>query len=275
MKLSTWEDLGVVVRGGEEEQRGRCPKCGRGDRDKKTFGFNVVNGKFGCFRCHFTGRLGTDTRNVTPIAAPARQQKFTTLSDYGRKIWESCYPPHGIALDYLESRCCVIPPRDGDLRYHPSLKHPSGYVGPALVALVTHAVTGEPLTLHRTWITSTGKAAVKPPRLLLAGHNKLNGVIRLWPDDAVITGLGVAEGIETALCAAHGFQPVWSCIDSGNLTKLPLLNGISSLVIFADHDPAGISASNTSGQRWADAGRDVVIAMSERAGFDIADEVAA
>jgi len=35
-------------------------------------------------------------------------------------------------------------------------QNPSGYVGPALVAPVTDALTRTPMTLHRTWIKADG-----------------------------------------------------------------------------------------------------------------------
>lgn len=101
------------------------------------------------------------------------------------------------------------------------------------------------------------------------------GVIRVWPNEAVTRGLGIGEGIETALAAAHAFTPVWSVIDAGHMSKFPVLDGIESLVIFADHDDAGIKAARTCAQRWADAGRDVRIVLPEQAGTDIADMVAA
>lgn len=175
------------------------------------------------------------------------------------------------ARQYLEARGCAIPPLDGDLRCTESLRHPSGYVGPALVALVTDAITREPLTLHRTWIRADGtKADVNPPRLLLGKHRKQGGVIRLWPDDAVTTGLAIAEGIETALAVATAYTPVWSCIDAGNMAAFPVLDGIECLLIVADHDDAGMRAGNECASRWARAGREVRLAIPPK-GMDAAD----
>jgi hypothetical protein len=161
------------------------------------------------------------------------------------------------------------------LKWHPALRHPvTGYVGPALVGLVTHVVTRVPMSLHRTWIRPDGrKADVDQPRLLLGGHTKAEGVIRLWSDEAVTYGLGVAEGIETALSLAHGFTPVWACIDAGNLSTLPVLEGIETLTIAADFDPAGIAAARQCAKRWRDAGRQARIVMADRFGDDLNDEV--
>jgi hypothetical protein len=126
------------------------------------------------------------------------------------------------------------------------------------------------MTLHRTWIRADGsKAPVVPPRMLLGSHRKAGGVIRLWPDEEVTSGLGVAEGIETALSLAHAFTPVWACIDSGNLAALPVLAGIESLLIAADHDPAGLRAAEACGKRWAIAGREAWIVQSDAPGDDL------
>jgi len=194
----------------------------------------------------------------TAQAVPNVQTEPQGLSDWAQRLWDhECKPLYSAALDYLKYRHCAIPPEDGDLRYHPALKHPSGYVGPCLVALITAVRTQKPLSLHRTWITPTGKASVEPARMLLKDHPIKNGVIRLWPDDHVNALLGIAEGIETALSLAWAPMPTWATIDAGHLGKFPVLNGIGTLVIAQDNDVAGIAASATCAARWAAAGRDV------------------
>lgn len=248
-----------------------CPACGRSPKDK-TLGVTVDaagRGVAHCFRCSFTESHrpeGGRRHHRAPAAPPPRvttTAKFNTLSDYGRAVWrEQCHPilPGTIAADYLLARRCVLPPVEGHLRWHPALRHPSGYVGPALVGLVTDVVTRQFMSLHRTWIQADGrKADVDPPRLLQGRHRKAGGCIRLWPDEAVTTGLAVAEGIETALSLAHGYAPVWSLIDAGNLAALPVLGGVEVLVIGADNDVAGIKAADELARRWVAAGREVIV----------------
>jgi len=247
--------------------RVRCPACGRGERDK-TLGLTIEadgKGVAHCFRCSFTEsyrpKAGAHvSMPSTPRIKAVTAQKHQALSDYGRDLWHDCKPLCGAAVSYLTARHCQIPPADGDLRCHPALKHPSGFVGPALVGRITDALTRQPLSLHRTWIQADGrKADVDAPRLLLGGHRKQGGVIRLWPDEAVTTGLGIAEGIETALSLAWAHAPVWACIDAGNLAALVYLPGIECLVIGADNDPAGGAAARACAQRWADAGAEVLV----------------
>lgn len=256
------------------EHRLTCPSCGRSPKDR-TFGVTVEPGGAAvghCFRCEHVESYRPDCMSMhrpgtainRPVAAPKRE----TLSKYGLDLFAACTGLRGTAGgEYLLARGCVIPPVDGDLRFHPALKHPaSDQIGPALVALVTHAVTRVPRTLHRTWIRADGrKADCDRPRMLLGGHEKEYGLIRLWPDETVTTGLGIAEGIETALSLAHAFTPVWSCIDAGNLAAFPLLEGIEALTVSADNDAdgKGIASANACADRWAEAGREVRVVLPQ------------
>lgn len=263
----------------EAPGRQPCPQCGRGPADK-TCGVTVDErgGVAHCFRCGHVQVLHAKNRSPVrlarppqPIHPPVRRH----LSDGGLQIWRSTLPLQDVGRAYLESRCCVVPPADGHLRYHPSLLHPpSQQRGPALVALITNVLTGEPMSLHRTWIRADGSKVGWPrSRMLLAGHSTLRGVIRLWPDEEVTVGLGIAEGIETALSLAHAMTPVWACIDAGHLAQMPVLGGIESLMVAADHDETGVGlkAARTCAERWAAAGRRAYIAIPSSAGQDLND----
>jgi hypothetical protein len=207
--------------------------------------------------------FATERQRSAPPAAPhqppaPQSSQDQSLSTYGRELWTSCryIDSESPAARYLSARGCALPHPDGDLRWHPALSHPSGYIGPALVALVTDVLDAQCwLSLHRTWIAADGsgnKADVNPSRMLLKGHRKSGGCIRLWPDDSVTLGLGIAEGIETALTLARGFAPVWATIDAGNLAAFPYMSPIESLTVAVDHDPAGIRAFEALARRWWD-----------------------
>ncbi len=265
-----WHDYAVG------DHRITCPSCGRGKRDK-TAGLRVEHDRavLHCFRCGLieTYREKKHTVRRAPQIQPARDSatKHTTLSDWGRALWESTLELSGVAVAYLEHRRCIAPPAYGDLRWHPALKHPGGYVGSALVGLITDIHTNEALSLHRTWITATGKADIEKPRLLLGGHSIENGIIRLWPDEEVGHTLGIAEGIETALSMAWCVQPVWAAIDAGHLKSFPVLAGITQLYIAQDADPAGINAATTCAMRWADSDR--LVTVTQQTQNDLNDEV--
>lgn len=214
---------------------------------------------------------------------PAR---YETLSPYGRQIWSSCRAinSESPAALYLGARGCALPHPDGDLRWHPALKHQSGFVGPALIGLVTNVHTCEPINLHTTWINGDGsgrKAFDHLPReerpqarLLLKGHRKAGGCIRLWPDCDVTFGIGVAEGIESTLTLARVFTPVWACIDAGNMAALPYLCPVESLTVAVDHDTPGVKAYAAVAERWHAAGAEVRRVISPVPGEDLNDWVA-
>ncbi len=262
--MIAWEHLEIG------DHRLTCPDCGRGPRDK-TLGVTIKpdGGMVAhCFRCEYVSSHRGERRR-TPPPPPSRplMPKRTDLADWGRNLWANCRQLDGIAVDYLMARGCHLPPLDGHLRWNPVHRHPSGYTGPALIGLVTHVRTRQPLSLHQTWINRDGtKPAVlgKKARMLLGGHAIANGVIRIWPDEDVTHGLGIAEGIETALSLAHGFQPVWALIDAGHIAKFAPLPGIESLTIACDNDPAGIAAARKCAAAWAAAGVEVFVTRQEQ-----------
>lgn len=259
------------------EHRLACPACGRGGSDK-TLGATVdeVGGVAHCFRCSFVETWRDASIKARPselVEVKPAAHKRETLSEHGEQLWaECCGLRDTVAADYLAARCCPLPPENGHLRYHQSLEHPTGYVGPALVALVTDAITRVAMSLHWTWIRADGsKADVDPPRRLLGGHRKQGGVIRLWPDEDVSYGLGIAEGIETCLTLAKVLQPVWCVIDAGNMAAFPVLRGIEALTIAADNDPSGLKGAEKCATAWSAAGAEVRIVMPPQEGFDLND----
>jgi putative DNA primase/helicase len=254
----------------------RCPNCNRAGRADAVEMIPInVNGKI-VYVCHCQLSGWGKKENRSTDLAPRYQKQRQTISQYGLELWmAAAWPIAGEARAYLESRHCVVPPEDGHLRWFERLRHPCGHVGPALVALVTDALTGDSMSLHRTWITASGRnAPIESPRLLLPGHRKTGGVIRLWLDDDVDCQLGIAAGIESALVAADGFEPVWATIDAENLGALPLLPAIESLRIFVD-DYDGVRAAARLETQWAEAGRDVLVVTpwQKRDDIVIADEV--
>ena len=112
-------------------------------------------------------------------------------------------------------------PADADLRFHPRL-YCAGVKAElsALVARVSTVLANRPVGIHRIWIRASERRAIAKRRL--SGCDE-PVCIRLWPDDAVTIGLGIAEGVESALAAARAFRPVWSTIDAGGMSKFPLL----------------------------------------------------
>jgi hypothetical protein len=95
----------------------------------------------------------------------------------------------------------------------------------------------------------------------LGGAGRL-GIVRLSPDDEVLAGLHIAEGLETALSAMmKNFCPMWAMGSDGTMAKFPVLDGIEALTIFADNDSdkrdTGRKAAVKANQRWRATGREV------------------
>jgi len=207
--------------------------------------------------------LGMGDGNAPSAAAPRRAPppaepppKLRTLHPDWQRRWHKArvITPADPAGRYLSGRGCILPPEGSDIGWHPRVGHwQSGHVGPALVALISDARSARPVTLHFTWIAEDGAAKADlgdyPNRLTLPGHSNV-GVIRLWPDEEVTTGLALAEGIETALTAARVFTPIWSTATANNLARMPRLPGIEALTIFVDDDPAGRKAAAACAAHW-------------------------
>jgi Toprim domain len=70
----------------------------------------------------------------------------------------------------------------------------------------------------------------------------------------------VAEGLESAMSAiALGQGPAWALGSAGAIRNLPVLPGIETLVLIAEHDHANEDAREVCGSRWQDAGCEVLV----------------
>src|SRR5580658_7579428 len=73
--------------------------------------------------------------NPAPTKAGLEERDPTKRSEVACRIWRESRPARGtLAETYLRSRAISILP--GSLRFHPTLRHPSGAYLPALVAAV-------------------------------------------------------------------------------------------------------------------------------------------
>ena len=211
----------------------------------------------------------TPRRPVAPAAAPREASPPATL-DMARTIWREAVAadaPGSLVPIYLASRGLVIEP-DAPLRFHPSCPRGSER-WPAMLALMTDPATGKPCGVHRTFLArdGSGKAPGPMPAKMMCGGA---GVVRLVPDADVTMGLGIAEGIETALSVmqGYGWRPVWAATSAGMIRTFPTLPGIECLTIFADADGAGMDAAEACGKRWISAGRDARICTPPAGDFN-------
>lgn len=190
------------------------------------------------------------------------QQDDTKGSEVAFAIWKSAKPAgQTLVATYLASRHIDLPPPDA-LRFHPSLKHPSGGIWPAMVALVTNGAYGTPIAIHRTFLASdgSGKAPIDPKKMMLGPCR--GGAVRLAdPDDLLMVG----EGIETCLAAmlATG-NPTWAALSTSGMRSLDLPNHVADIIVLADGDEPGEAAARDCASRWKRQGRRVRIARPPR-----------
>ena len=257
------------------QHRQPCPECDRGPKDRAlSVKVDDQGATFICHRCGFTGaqneRRDSGWIPATAIQKPAPLEWSTTAE----VIWRRTQGLRGtVGETYLRGRSCAMPPRDSHLRFLSG----DGTYPPSLCAAVSDVLTAKPISLHFTRLAAdgSGKAGTDHDRLLLKGHRKAGGCIRLWPDDAVHTGLAIGEGIETCLSGAHAFAPIWATVDAGNMADFPVLPEVRALTVFADHDRVGLDAAAAVARRWQSAGRTVRLIVPPVERTDFNDLVAA
>jgi putative DNA primase/helicase len=255
-----------------KKKPGPCPACG--GRDRFTFTDRQQRGDFfgrGCgagdgftlvmkvARCDF----GTAVRRVleasgiaqatthAPVRGAPIRPPVTAPASPTRRVRDllrtSCAVEDcGDVMEYLASRALLpLPPKHG-LSAHPSVEYFEGRerIGrfPALLAPMRD-VAGALVTAHITYIERDRKLATHEPRKLLSPLIGRTGcAVRLQPVDG--EALGVAEGIETAICAwaLHGL-PTWAALNTSLLAKFEAPPGVKRMVIFADRDIAGLEAA--------------------------------
>lgn len=168
-----------------------------------------------------------------------------------------------IAERYLARRQVSMPAEPSRvIRYIASCPFGEGQRHPCMVALMRDPVTGEPVGIHRTALTPDAR---KIDRKMLGKA----GAIMLSRSDDVTHGLGIAEGIETALSVlAAGWAPVWALGSAGSIAGFPVLNGIEALTVFADADEAGQKAARSAAERYAAAGREAFVQTPPEGDFN-------
>lgn len=248
-----------------------CNQCGAGD------GFHLLMGLLGMeFKeaANYVGQVAGKIKKMQPAQEINPEEARAAL----RRMWEGASPvvdgdPVSI---YLKRRCGDVPV-PSCIRYHPSIayKHSEGETTkhPAMVARVVGA-DGTPLSIHRTYLTREGtKAELASPKKLMTPTSRMDNVsIRLGkPTDG---WLGVAEGIETALCASVRFSvPVWACISAGMMETFRPPAGVKMLTIFGDNDKTfvGQASAYRLARILSAAGIECNVVIPDVAGADWAD----
>jgi putative DNA primase/helicase len=231
-----------------ENRHGPCPLCGGNDR----FRFDDKDGR-GTWICNHCGagdgpelvkRLnGVDFKDAAnlvekivgkvPKRPPPKPTPAATREELNR-IWKRSQPivPGSSAGKYLFARCGI-----GHFPIH--LREVSNGT-PEMIAMVSDNA-GNPVTLHRTFLTLEGDKANgfgRSSRKLMPGPLPDSVAIRLGLEcNYVPSVLGVAEGIETALSVKKMFHiPCWSLINSAMMAKWNPPDGVEKVIIYGDND---------------------------------------
>ncbi len=215
-----------------------------------------------------TGRLLGIARKPRRWIAEEPDAKALRRSAAARAIWQASRAAEGSPVaTYLRSRGLDLPVSPA-LRFLPGLKHPSGGIWPAMVALVTHGATGSPIAVHRTFLAHDGggKAPVDPAKMMLGPCR--GGAVRLdEPGDVLMVG----EGIETCLAAMQATgNPAWAALSTSGLRSLDLPRDVFDVIVLADGDEPGEAAAQDGAGRWKREGRRVRIARPPN-GMDFND----
>ncbi len=275
-------------------KHGPCPACG--GRDRFRYDDKDGRGTFLCSQCGsgdgFT--LLQKLHGWDFKAAAERVEEIVGKApiDLGQgdkrndeelraamnRLWASGVPVrYGDPVSrYLEKRGIELETFPAALRYVDRCRYqtdgePVYY--PAMIAKVC-GPSGEPVTLHRTYLSDNGeKAPVDVPRRIMPGKLTNGCAIRLSEPGPV---LGVAEGIETALSAAalHGVR-TWAAINSSMMMRWEPPAGTQAVIIYGDNDPkfGGQSSAYALAHRLSVGGISVSVEVPPTVGDDWNDVI--
>jgi hypothetical protein len=246
-----------------------CPECSHTrktpNQKLQCLGVTIASAgvKFGCNHCGWTGggyyeRLSPAGRIRVPRRCTA-DDDTTKRSAFALQIWNEAKNPRGtLVARYLASRGLELTDdlAESVIRFHPALKYGAAYTG-GMVALFRDIRTNRPCGIHRTFLDSSGR---KRDRKMLGRAS--GAAIKLDPDESVMLGLNVGEGVETCMAARFaGFRPVWALGSATAIARFPVLSGVEAINILGEVEDGGANdrAAKDCAARWTESGRDAFI----------------
>lgn len=267
-----------------------CPACG--GRDRFRFDDKEGRGTFFCSHCgagdgfkllslvrglNFKQTAAEIKRIAGTI--PAATHRLAPKTDHSlaacRRIWgESSSVGAGDPVHVYLARRIGMAKIPNCVRFHPALPYydDEGNITkyPAMVAKVA-GPDGRGVAVHRTFLSANGfKARVSEPKKIL-GTLPAGSAVRLFEPQPA---LGIAEGIETALCASALFGiPTWAAVSANGLEKWAPPAGTDHVTIFGDNDVTGTgqSAAWALAKKLIAAGIKVEVKIPDDPGTDWAD----
>ena len=266
LRLSAVIGQSIQLKRQGHEWAGLCPFHGE---HTASFTVNDAKGFAHCFGCGWHGdaadfvsavegvglreavaRLGSGDvmPSLPPLAVPRREEPDTI--EAARKIWTSAGPIAGTAgAAYLFNRGVTMTLPDS-LRFA-RLKHPSGGIHPAVVALVVtpdRRIAG----VQRIFVAEDGNGKAKVPTPKLSLGRIAGNAIRLGAPAREII---VTEGLEDALSVQQALGRVtWAAAGASMLSRMVFPLAVRSVVIARDNDNAGEREAAKSAMLFAERG---------------------
>ena len=232
-----------------------------------------ADGHFHCFVCQAHGDVDELPETETAPATSPPAVSSTRKLERSLQLWQAASPITGtLAERYLvEIRkldLAAISSLDTVLRFHPRCPF-NGTEHPCVLALFRDAVTDDAAGIHRTALTA---AAEKISRMMLGS----------WPNPRAIkleplgARLIIGEGVETTI-AGGALTPrgsaLWALGSANAIAKLPLIPGVTELIILVDRDPGdiGMNAARICATRWRHANYKTTLRVPHQIGADFND----
>ena len=203
-----------------------CGQCGAGD------GFTLLQ-KFHSWTFAQAVHEVDKVLGVLPARKPPKlTNQYTANVEDIENLWRGAkvIQDGDSVAEYLEGRAIPgsgmwpIALRFADRQWHSVSKR---YV-PCMLALF-QAPDGSIGTIHRTYLED-----ITPNKMFMQRPVPVGGAIRLFQPGYE---LGIAEGVETALSAAHIFQiPTWATTSERLLREWQPPQGVKRITIFGDND---------------------------------------
>ena len=288
--------LGARLKKSGAEWVGPCPRCGGRDR----FAVNPRKRLFNCRGCGVGGDAIDLLRFVTGStfaeaaeligdrptpSTPANQNDYNPATSI-RRIVAGLTPILGsLGERYLSQTRGIdttaladILERTDAIGWNPSVYfnepgHPlHGQRLGCIVGIMTDPVTAQPTgAISRTYIGPDGKKVCKAKTLGEGG-----GVVRVSPDEDVLEGLFLPRRPRDRArrCGARPEADLGDRLGRP-MAKFPVVAGIESLTLVADHDANGTGerTARETAERWLDAGREVRLIWPKTKGEDLNDIV--
>lgn len=184
------------------------------------------------------------------------------------RTWNAASAPEGTLVErYLRQERGLTLQPGYHLRSHTNLRHKSGAYFPGMVALVTDCLSGQPIGIHRTFLTATGEKTTLDPSRMMRGDCR-GGVVRLGPPSATVV---IGEGIETTLSGmVESDHTGWAALSASNLANVRLPTTVTEVILLADGDDPGREGIDAAVRNLTRPGR-VVRRLNAPDGYDFND----